>query len=274
MGALFNTLLITPSVNILLLFYFIFAYASIPGALGFSIATLTVFFRVITQPFYVQQITLSRKMEHAKPQLDELAKIHKHDKKALQEEQLKVYKELGINPASGCLTTIVQIPLIYALYATIQLLLTKGPISKVAERVNDRLFFDFLKVKTIDPLFFGFNLAVAPSHFREVGWYYLLIPLLTGVLQYVQATVTMPMPKKNIGEEKKDDMSAAMATQMRYMLPVMIGFFSYSLPVGLSIYWNVFSLTSIIQHRGIKPFLPENTDLAVTAKKHGKNDTK
>lgn len=258
MGTLFNTLLITPSVNILLLFYFVFTYISIPGALGFSIAALTVFFRVLTQPFYVQQITLSRKMEHAKPRLDELSKKHEHDKKTLQEEQLKVYKELGINPAAGCLTTLIQIPLIYALYATIQLLLTKGPISQVAERVNGQLFFDFLKIRTIDPSFFGFNLAVAPSHFRQVGWYYLLIPLLTGILQYAQATITMPAPKKK-EEGKQDDMSAAMATQMKYMLPVMIGFFSYSLPVGLSIYWNVFSLTSIIQHRGIKPFLPEES---------------
>jgi YidC/Oxa1 family membrane protein insertase len=85
---------------------------------------------------------------------------------------------------------------------------------------------------------------------------------VTGLLQYMQARYTTPAAKpakeskeittkdsekKNEKPSMSDDFQSAMTTQMKYMFPVMIGYFSYTLPLGLSLYWNIFSIFAIIQ---------------------------
>ncbi|MFS8159055.1 MAG: YidC/Oxa1 family membrane protein insertase, partial [Candidatus Roizmanbacteria bacterium] len=82
---------------------------------------------------------------------------------------------------------------------------------------------------------------------------YLLIPLLTAFLQFVQFQVTTPKPApKKEGDKSEPDMSTVMASQMKIMFPLMIGYFSYILPVGLAVYWNVFSIFSLFQHQTIQ----------------------
>jgi len=139
------------------------------------------------------------------------------------------------------------------------LLLNHG--AKLISEINNVLYFPFLKITTIDPWFFGFNLALTPA--KSKLWFYYLIPVVTGILQYLQTQATMPAPAPvkeaakddRQKEEKKDgasDFQTAMNTQMKYMFPLMIGYFAYSLPVGLSLYWNIFSIFSIIQYRQMK----------------------
>ena len=68
--------------------------------------------------------------------------------------------------------------------------------------------------------------------------------------------MTPPVAKAENAKGKKDesgDFQKAMNTQMKFMFPIMIGWFSYTLPTGLSLYWNVFSLFSIMQGRTINP---------------------
>lgn len=257
-GELFNILLVNPTVNILLLFYFIFTSLSVPGPLGFSIILLTAFARGIMHPFYSHQTEMAKKMEELKPHLAILEQKHKGDKKRIQQEQVKLYQEMGINPAMGCLFAIIQIPVFIGLYQVFLLFLQNGSAT-VVKKVNAIVYTDFLMVKSIDPHFFGLNLAVAPSHFQQQGLYYLAIPVITAILQYQQVKLMTPtkkalqprsgqtLAKKDIDKKKEPDFQTAMATQMKYMFPVMIGYFAFILPVGLSFYWNVFSIFSILQ---------------------------
>ena len=142
-----------------------------------------------------------------------------------------------------------------------------GNLTKIIAQINKTVYFPFLKIENaINPWFFGFNIALSPA--KAGQWYYFLIPVITGVLQYWQAQVSMPAqtPQTSAVEEKRsdgktaevkkgggDDFQKAMSMQMKYILPVMIGWFSYTLPVGLSLYWNIFSLFSIIQYQKINP---------------------
>lgn len=259
MGAIFNEILIRPIVNILLLFYYLLSSLGVPGAFGFSIIGLTVFIRLLLHPLFHQQLMMAKKMEKVKPHLDRLSKQYKDDKKRLQEEQLKLYKEMGVNPASGCVAIIIQIPIFIALYQVLSLFLLNGGMTKLKTLVEKIVYADFLKISQIDPNFFGFNLGIAPSQFQKYGIYYLALPVITAILQYYQVAVATPA-KKNIPGElaKKDDskkeggsedMQKIMSTQMKYMFPLMIGWFSYTLPIGLSLYWNIFSIFSIIQYK-------------------------
>ncbi len=251
----FNTVFVFPILNLLVLFYSLFVFLKIPGAFGFAIIGLTVLVRFLLQPFFHQQMKTAKKMQELKPHLDRLSEKHKSDKKTLQQEQMKLYKQAGINPASGCLFMIIQIPIFIALYNTLSLFLRNGNMAKVIVEINKALYFSFLKITTIDPWFFGFNLALTP---QKAGlWYYYLIPVLTAFLQYYQVRVSTPQTPTPTPEvkEKKDssgDFQKAMNTQMKFFFPVLIGWFSYSLPVGLSLYWNIFSIFSIIQYRQLK----------------------
>lgn len=260
--SLFNTILIFPFINIILFFYQIFLFLRIPFAFGFSIISLTVLIRLLLHPFFHKQTLMAKKMAEIKPHLDRLAKKHKDDKKKLQEEQLKLYKEMGINPASGCIFAIIQMPIFIALYQVLSLFFLNKGTEKLVGEINKIVYFSFLKISSIDPWFFGINLGVAPSQYNKFGWFYLLIPAVTAFLQYYQVKVSTPAPvansqevlvKKNEDavEKKKNsgDMQKMMNTQMKFIFPLMIGWFSYTLPVGLSLYWNIFSIFSIIQYK-------------------------
>jgi len=265
----FNTVFVFPILNILVAFYKLLSLIRFPGAFGFAIIGLVVLIRFLLHPFFKQQLETARKMQEVKPHLDKLSKKHKTDPKRLQQEQLKLYQQAGINPASGCLFMIIQIPVFFALYNTLSLFLMNGNLTKALTEINKVLYLSFLKIESINPWFFGFNLALAPNKAGQLHYY--LIPVITGALQYWQAQVSMPAQtqstsavtntsevnenKKNTSEVKKstgDDFQKAMGTQMKYILPFMIGWFSYTLPVGLSLYWNIFSLFSIIQYRQMK----------------------
>lgn len=271
---MFDTIIINPFLNALAALYKLFVSIGLPGAFGFAIIALTVIFRLILHPFFKQQIESQQKLNALKPRMSELEKKHKDDKTRLQQAQLDLYKEHGINPASGCLFAIVQIPIFIGLYQTLSQFVNAAGSAEVVTKINKVLYSKTLTLQTLDPNFFIYNLALAPQHYKIIELslktgivfhpqnlpyiHYMLIPLFTGFLQYLQAQKTIGVqPKKTPEEPKKDgekksesfsgDFQSAMNTQMKYFFPAMIAFFSYQLPVGLSLYWNIFSIFSIIQ---------------------------
>ncbi len=276
---MFDTIIINPFLNAIAALYKLFVILGVPGAFGFSIISLTVIFRLILHPFFKQQIESQQKLTALKPKMSELEKKHKDDKTRLQQAQLDLYKEHGINPASGCLFAIVQIPIFIGLYQTLSQFVNAAGSTLIVEKINKILYNQAFALKTLDPNFFIFNLALAPQHYKIIELslktgivfhlqnlpyiHYMLIPLVTGLLQYVQAQKTIgaqPVKPKEVLRQAQDDKTkpkkdesfssdfqSAMNTQMKYFFPVMIAFFSYQLPVGLSLYWNIFSIFSIIQ---------------------------
>ncbi len=262
-GTIFNVIFVTPIINGLLLFHNFFTVLHLPGAFGFSVIALTMTVRLILHPFFKAQIQTQKKMQEMKPRLDIATKKHKNDKVKLQQEQARLYKEAGINPLSGCLFMILQIPVFIALYQTLNNLFTQGSVAEVIQNVNRVADAPFLHIQSIDPNFFGINLALSPA--KSPAIWYILIPVVTALLQFLQAKVSMQLTgsapaKKEITDPKKEkektstsqDFQQAMNMQMKYFMPVMIGVFSYQLPIGLSLYWNIFSLFSIIQYRLVK----------------------
>lgn len=250
-GEIFNVVLINPIFNILLVFMFIFTSWGVPGSLGLSIIGLTTFFRLLFNPLYKKQAELSMSMEEIRPQLNKLQKKYKKDPQKLQQEQLKLYKEKNINPAAGCLVMLVQLPLILALYQVLLRFFEAENVEVLHKMLDNIAYVDVLKGLPIDPEFLGFNLGVAPSQFGQYGAYYLIVPVITAALQYYQIVLTMPKPAEDEDAKKdgkKDDsFQAVFQKQMKVMFPIMIGYFSYILPIGLALYWNVISLFYIYQ---------------------------
>jgi len=278
---MFESLIVQPILNALLVFYKGFQSAGVPYAFGFSIISLTVSIRLLFNPFFKKQVETQHKMAAIKPKLDELGKKHKEDKTRLQQAQMDLYKEHGINPAGGCLFALIQIPVFIGLYQTLNQFVSASTTAQALSHINKLVYTPFLAVTKLDPQFFIYNLSLSPSShkvfefslakgivfFPQNASYipYLIIPFVTGLLQYLQARYTMmgsasqqtttPDTAKSSkdGDKKKsepsmsDDFQSAMNTQMKYMFPVMIGYFSYTLPLGLSLYWNIFSIFAILQ---------------------------
>ena len=256
---IFNLIFFGPVVNLLVLIFQGLSSLHIPGALGFSIMILTVAIRILVWPFMASQIKATKKMSDLKPHLDELKVKHKDDKQALAKAQMDLYKAHGVNPAGGCLPAVIQIPVFIALYQSIINILpgSNGHL----DRINSLIYFPALKLpSSLDPNFLGINLGVKPSDFASHGFLLLLIPLVTAVLTFIQSKMTLPKPVKTYPsdnpKEKKEkesveDSMGAVQSQMVYMMPLMIGYFAFTFPVGLAIYWNTYTILGIIQQHKI-----------------------
>jgi len=264
---LWNQLLVWPIINILMALYKLSEFLHVPGPLGFAVIGLTIIIRLILYPLMQAQLRSAKKMSAMKPHLDALGVKHKGDKTALQQAQMALYKEHGVNPAAGCLPLLIQMPVLIALYNVFYQVLSNGNLEKMLADLNQVAYASWLHIQTLDLRFFGINLGLKPSAWQTDGWWLLSIPLITAALQYWQSKLMMPAtsstksqalnPKQiqksnnKKEEEKKPDMAADMQKQMMIITPIMFGYFAFQFPLGLALYWNVFGLFGIMQQLAI-----------------------
>lgn len=267
---IFNQLLIWPFMNLLIGLYKFLEIAHIPGAFGWAIVVLTIAIRGSLAPLTKKQMESAKKMQAIKPHLDELNKRHKDDRKKLQEEQMKLYQQHGVNPAAGCLPLLISFPILIGLYRVFIDVLSTSSTEEAIRQINQIMYFPFLHIQDLNLGFFGLNLAAKPSQWQQFGWWLLAIPVITGALQYYQMKSTQAMStpavvppakkleKKNTEDKKEntEDMAASMQKQMALIFPFMIGFFSYNFPIGLALYWNTFSLMTIWTQQPTQPIIP------------------
>ncbi len=257
-GTFFTVVFYNPVVNLLTILIHLMQIIHIPGALGFSIILLTILLRLLTWPFMSTQLRASKKMAQLKPHLDELKKKHGKDKKALAAAQSALKKEQGVNPAAGCLPILIQFPILWALYRAIFAFFAPNGLSAI----NSILYSGAWHLSSApSPYFIGLNLASKPSDFQKIGLVVLLIPVITAALQYIQASMMAsfstvkkyssdsPKEKKEKGEA--EDATAMMQNQMKYMMPLMLGYFAFVFPIGLALYYNVTTIIGIIQQHFI-----------------------
>src|SRR5579872_4380543 len=181
----FDIILINPILNVMVAIYQLLTSLHVPSALGFSIILLTIVIRLILYPFMHQSLRQQKKMQQLTPHINKLKEKHKNDAKKLQMEQMALFKEHGVNPASGCLVMLVQIPILIALYQVLLLVVH----SKTVYAINSRLYFNFLKLDHMwNTNFFGIPLGSTPKELvATVGYGILFAAVLTGGLQLIQS---------------------------------------------------------------------------------------
>ncbi|PJE63385.1 hypothetical protein COU89_03630 [Candidatus Roizmanbacteria bacterium CG10_big_fil_rev_8_21_14_0_10_45_7] len=270
---IFSMIFVAPVVNALLVFYKAFEYLHIPSALGLSIIAITVVLRLAINPLMHKQLLHAKKMQEIQPHITKLQKKHKGNAQKLQQAQMELFKKHNLNPAFGCVVLLVQIPVFYGLYMALQTIVVAGGVQHAYKTINALVYAPWLTVTGLDTSFFGLRLEIHPNEWSTVGWWYLLIPVITATLQFYQSylsTKVTPMGKATVVVKESDkenklakgqsssgrkdngsDMQAAMQKQMLYLFPAMIAFASYSLPIGLALYWNIFTLFGIWQYRAI-----------------------
>lgn len=245
-NSLFDIILSRPIINLLMVIYHALLAINTPYALGFSIIVLTILTKFIFYPLTTSQLRASKKMQALSPHISTLKDKHKNDAKRLQEETMKLYKEHGVNPAAGCLPLLIQLPVLWALYPLLSHIVSLKGIDAM-HQINKIVYSPALQLKNPwDTNFFGLPLGKNPSELMTTIPIILLVPVITALLQYIQSKMLIPVEIKK-DAVKKDDFASAFQTQSLYIFPVMIGYFSYIMPIGLSLYWNTMTLFGILQ---------------------------
>ena len=234
---LWNTLLINPLMNLMVLFY---RYL---GNLGPAIIVLSFLVRLVMVPFFIPNLKTAKKQRDLKPELDKLREKFKHDKKKQAEMQMELFKKHGINPASGCLSNIVTLLIPIALYGVI------NEIAKITDitSINPKLYVDWLRFaagEVLNSKFLLFDIAKPDRTF--------ILPVLCAVLQFASSKMMMPAINKSekLAEKtsgKSDDMMYNMQEQMLYMFPVMMLVFGFSLPSGVMLNILVSTVFTLVQ---------------------------
>ncbi len=280
MGEIFTLLFVQPITNVMVGIYHLLVMLHVPSALGFSIILLTVVIRLVLYPLMAQQLKSSKKMQEIAPELSKIKAQFKDNPQRQQAETMLLYKRYGINPAAGCLPVIIQLPVIWGLYNVLQHVVKPNALNDI----NKLVYTDSLKLhQAWDTHFFGLPLGKTPADLiGTVGVLVLLLPILTGVTQFIQSKMMLPptpaTPKDpKAKSDTASDFAAAFQTQSLYIFPLMIGFFSYRFPAGLSFYWITFTVFGIIQQylmqRGTKP-APTPAPVLTTAKPAKKKKNK
>jgi len=220
----FNVILYQPLFNAIVLLY-----EYLPGHdFGVAVIALTILIKLILYPLGAQAIRSQKALSGIQPKIKELQEKFKNDKAQQSRAVMELYKQEKINPLSGCLPLLVQLPILIALFQVFW----RG---FGEERIQ--FLYSFVPYSgQIDTTFFGLiNLAEAS----------IVLALLTGVTQFIQTK--MITPKQKTAKSGAPDFSSMMQKQMLYFFPVFTVFILWRLPSAVALYWLVTTLFTIGQ---------------------------
>src|SRR3989339_1427339 len=234
---LWNTILIHPTVNVLALLH------SLTGNLGIALIIFTILVKIIVIPVTLPQMKMAKKQRELQPELEKIKEKFKYDKKKIAELQLELFKSHGINPASGCLTTVITLVLLIAVYNVVTIFTSGKDVSSL----NQMLYFPQLRFESLSQIntkFLYLDLTKPDPIF--------LIPVLASVLQILTTKVMLPMSKDfkkqaQKSPEKEDDLMVEMQKQNMYLMPIMFFVIGLKLPSGAMLYILISTLLQIVQ---------------------------
>lgn len=221
---LWQTLVVWPLAKALVWLNDLLAGINIPYSWGFAIILFTIIIKLVTFPLTMTQIRGMEAQKALQPRLQELQKKYGKDREKLAAEQMKLYQEAGVNPLSGCLPLLVQMPVLFGLYSA---LVALGP------RLSNAHFF---WIPDLGFPQYTAGMSWIPELFNS-GEYgtlaaYLVLPVLLMASQVVvQKYMTPTTPTTG------SDGQAGMMKQMTTIMTLMFGFFTLQVPAGLTLYW-------------------------------------
>jgi YidC/Oxa1 family membrane protein insertase len=220
----------------------IWIYNLVGNNFGLAIILFTLLIKIATYPLQAKQIkssTALQEMQQSKKWQDIQTK-YKGEKEKLAQEQMKLYQEAGISPFSSCLPTVIQMPIMFALYQSIVRAVAATPLQLIH---LTRGVYNILGSEALIPLnskFLWMNLG-QPERLNVFGLAIPVLTILVIITSYIQSKVTMP-PTTN-----PNDQSAAMGKTMAVYMPLMMGWITYGLASGLAVYFIISNVLAVGQ---------------------------
>jgi YidC/Oxa1 family membrane protein insertase len=239
---MWNTFILSPMVNVL-----IWIYDLILNNFGLAIIIFTIIIRLITYPLTAQQLKGQAKMQELQTskKYQEMQKKYKDDKEKFAQEQMKLYKEMGINPLGSCLPLVIQFPIMIGLYQSISLAMASAPI----QLLNlSRDLYSFIPASLLVPLnstFLWMNLGLpevaSPNAITIFGYAIPIMTIIVVITTFLQSKLMTPAA--NTG-----DQGAQMSKMMNLYMPILMGWIAYTLASGLALYFIVSNVLAIAQY--------------------------
>lgn len=225
---LWTELIIRPMLNGLVVLY-----TMLFSQMGLAIITLTALIRLLTMPMTLKQLKQMRAMSSLQPKIKEIQDRFSRDKTRVSQETMRLYKEAGVSPF-GCLgPMIIQMPVLIGLFRVLIQTVFSRPDDLVG--LSEKLYTwipiaRIYEAAPLDPTFLWLDLARSdPTN--------LIMPVLVFVSTWVQQKMTM--------QPSSDPRQSGNQAMMLWMMPLMIAFFTFTLPSGLALYWVTSNLIGI-----------------------------
>ena len=226
------------------LFYALDYFYKLVGNFGVSILIVTILIKLLFFPLANKSYISMAKMKNLQPEMQRLRERYKDDAPRMQQELLRMYRKEGVNPMSGCLPILVQIPVFFALYKVLYITI----------EMRHAPFFGWIQdLSAPDPTsifnLFGLLPWDVPA-FLNIG----IWPILMGVTMWLQM---------RLNPQQGDPIQQQIFNWMPWIFVVLLA----SFPAGLVIYWvwnNILSIAQqwfIMYRQGVKVDLLENTGL-------------
>lgn len=181
---------------------------------GLSIIIVTILIRFLVLPLMITQIRSSKAMQELQPEIKKIREKFKDNSQKIQEETMKLFQKNNVNPLSGCLPILIQMPILIAFYHAIM------RNAHIAESN-----FLWLQLGNPDPFF--------------------VLPILAAVTTYLQT--------KMMGSGASVSPQAAQQQKiMMYFMPAMILFFAMQFASALALYWVIGNIFTIVQTKFVK----------------------
>ena len=216
---------------------------------GIIILLMTFFIKIVVLPFAYKSYSSSAKMQALKPEMDKLNEKYPKQEDALKKQQatMELYKRAGVNPMGGCLPMLLQLPILWAMFRFFP--------ASIELRQQSFLWADDLSAyDTIPLLDFGTRIPLLGDHIS-------LFALLMAVSMFLYSKVTMQGQMSS-----NDPNTATMRFMSLWMMPIMMFFICNSLSAGLTYYYLLSNLITMLETWIIKKFFVRPEDVLAKLK--------
>ena len=225
---LWTELIIRPMLNGLVVLY-----TMLFSQMGLAIIVLTAVIRLLTMPLTLKQLKQMRAMSSLQPKIKEIQDRYSRDRTRVSQETMRLYKEAGVSPL-GCLgPMIIQMPVLIGLFRVLIQTVFSKPDDLVG--LSEKMYTwipiaPIYEAAPLDSRFLWLDLAQSdPTN--------LIMPVLVFASTWVQQKMTM--------QPSTDPRQSGNQAMMLWLMPLMIAFFSFTLPSGLALYWVTSNLIGI-----------------------------
>jgi len=185
---------------------------------GWVIIVFSLIIKIALHPLTRTSMKSMKKMQTLTPLMNEIREKYKDDPQKMNQQVMNLYKEYGVNPAAGCLPMLLQMPILFALYA----------VFRSSIELRQASFFGWIHDLSIPDTIVKLPFTVPFFGMNQVSG----LALAMGVTMFIQQKMSTTDPRQK---------------SMVYIMPVMMTLIFASLPSGLNLYYFVFNLLSIGQ---------------------------
>jgi YidC/Oxa1 family membrane protein insertase len=204
-------------------------FYSFTGSWAVSIILLTISLRLMLYPLNTWSTKSMIRMQQLGPEISAIQEKYKKDPKKAQMEIINLYRERGVNPASGCLPLLIQMPFLIGMFDLLKSSFALRGAPFIPGWIDDLTAPDVL-FSWERPIFF-------------IGTEFHLLPILIGLAMFAQQRFLSPGPKDPALMTEQQRQQRMMGT----LMPIVFAVMFYNFPSGLNIYWLSSMLLGILQ---------------------------